>query len=146
MDLSWNRFSLKDSKIISEILKKNHTIFGFHFDGNYGVLNERQFITFPEVYKDSNEEFGYQHGKSHLRKPINGVKCLLSQTTSSLIGLYSNCWICEGWSEQEIIWDPSKSGDFLWSKVENPLFIHFEHENWKPLMMTKFEYERKIIV
>ena len=55
MDLSWNRFSKKDSEFIASILNKNQTIFGFHFDGNYGMLNERQFLTFLKVYENTNE-------------------------------------------------------------------------------------------
>jgi len=38
--MSWNRISEEDSKRIAKILEPNHTIYGFHFEGNYGALNE----------------------------------------------------------------------------------------------------------
>lgn len=34
LDLSFNSISLKESKCISIELNKNHTLYGFHFEGN----------------------------------------------------------------------------------------------------------------
>lgn len=44
MDLSNNNFSLNDSIEISKALEDNHTIYGFHFSGNYGYVDSRGFL------------------------------------------------------------------------------------------------------
>lgn len=36
MDLSFNSFDIEDCMIIAEALQYNHSIYGFHFQGNYG--------------------------------------------------------------------------------------------------------------
>jgi Ran GTPase-activating protein (RanGAP) involved in mRNA processing and transport len=38
-DLSSNSFGYHDSKEISNALKENHSIYGFHFSGNYGYVD-----------------------------------------------------------------------------------------------------------
>ena len=44
LDLSANYFTLNDSKLISQSLSKNHTIYGFHFAGNWGTVDARGFL------------------------------------------------------------------------------------------------------
>jgi len=39
LDLSNNKFTYTESKLISEALDTNRTIYGFHFKGNYGVVD-----------------------------------------------------------------------------------------------------------
>jgi len=39
VDLSFNKFSLEDSEKVSKIISSNNTMFGFHFDGNVGVVD-----------------------------------------------------------------------------------------------------------
>jgi hypothetical protein len=39
LDLSNNNFNLKESMEISVALEKNKTIYGFHFQGNYGYVD-----------------------------------------------------------------------------------------------------------
>jgi hypothetical protein len=48
MDLSSNFFSYEDCKTISESLKKNRSIYGFHFAGNYGYVDARGFLQIEE--------------------------------------------------------------------------------------------------
>ena len=43
------------------------------------------------------------------------------------------CWICEGWSELEFEWVSNLSGD----ENQDPIFIHFEFENYKPIYIPK---------
>ena len=40
LDLSYNTFSLEFSKYFAEYLAQSNTMFGFHFEGNCGVLDE----------------------------------------------------------------------------------------------------------
>jgi len=35
------------------------------------------------------------------------------------------------------------SGDLLYDEETRPIFIHFEHENWKPLALKPFKYVPK---
>lgn len=46
-DISFNKFSRKEAEVIAEFLKQNHTLMGFHFNLNAGVLDDQQFIIFP---------------------------------------------------------------------------------------------------
>jgi len=49
LDLSFNGFKEIQSKKISKILNDNHSIFGFHFEGNFGVIDNLQFVEFPKL-------------------------------------------------------------------------------------------------
>lgn len=49
LDLGTNYFNETDSRIISEALNKNRTIYGFHFEGNVGYVDSRGFLVIPEV-------------------------------------------------------------------------------------------------
>lgn len=50
----------------------------------------------------------------------------------------ANCWICEGWSEHLFEFIQGLSGNITgYDPKNNPLFIHFEHENWKPRLLVK---------
>ncbi len=51
MDLSFNKFSLAESLIIQKDLAENHSIFGFHFAGNYGYVDEKGFLNIPEDFR-----------------------------------------------------------------------------------------------
>jgi len=43
-----------------------------------------------------------------------------------------NCWICEGWSELYFsIWKVVSL-----QHIADPVFIHFEFDNWEPGIMT----------
>ena len=56
LDLSSNHFSLEESKKIAEGLEHNHSIYGFHFKGNFGYVDTRGFLVIPEnVPKDIND-------------------------------------------------------------------------------------------
>ena len=57
LDLSNNNFSLDESKKISEGLKTNNSIYGFHFEGNYGYIDNRGFLNIDSKFKPSFEFF-----------------------------------------------------------------------------------------
>lgn len=44
LDLSCNKFTHSESKQIAEALEANQTIFGFHFKGNYGFVDNLGFL------------------------------------------------------------------------------------------------------
>lgn len=39
LDLSMNGFSYEESRFISNTLKNNKTLLGFHFGGNHGIID-----------------------------------------------------------------------------------------------------------
>ena len=54
----------------------------------------------------------------------------------------SRCWICEGWVERTFTWYPESSGTLKINQTTNPLFIHFENEGWKPILMEEVQYTK----
>ncbi len=47
---------------------------------------------------------------------------------------YQKCWICEGWSEMKFEWKVGKSGT---SVHKEPVYIHFDFDEYKPWLMEK---------
>lgn len=52
LDLSNNNFSRDESKLLAEGLTNNHSIYGFHFVGNFGHVDSRGFL----VVNDNEEK------------------------------------------------------------------------------------------
>ena len=131
VDLSHNKYSLHDCKILSEKLKYNHTIYGLHFEGNYGKIDALGHIN-PLAYI-----FTTKSGKQATRI-----------TSKTLEKSLENCWICNKWADVTIEWDPSRivwnrrlkhiALDKLSSQLE-PVFIHLEIDNYSPFLLTKGE-------
>ncbi len=67
-DLSCNGFTQEESMKIAKALENNHTLHGFHFNGNWGYMDEQMFLV---VTKDSEKSFG----KELLIDQIDSVKC-----------------------------------------------------------------------
>jgi len=44
LDLSFCNMKESECKIFGELLKDNHTLWGLHFTGNWGYIDERGFI------------------------------------------------------------------------------------------------------
>ena len=47
-DLSSNQFSLQDCKLIATSLKSNRSMYGFHFHGNWGIIDPGGFLIYDE--------------------------------------------------------------------------------------------------
>ena len=50
LDLSNNSFSKKSALIIAEALKNNHSLYGFHFQGNFGYVDAKGFLVIADDY------------------------------------------------------------------------------------------------
>ena len=48
LDLRSNGFSFEESWCISHALEKNHTMLGFHFDNNFGTVDDQMFLKMNE--------------------------------------------------------------------------------------------------
>lgn len=44
LDLSFNLINYEDSLILAGNLEKNFTIYGFHYTGNHGYVDDRGFL------------------------------------------------------------------------------------------------------
>ena len=44
VDLSHNKILYQDTVLLAKGLQKNHTIYGFHFEGNDGTVNSLEFL------------------------------------------------------------------------------------------------------
>lgn len=140
LDLSNNYFTLAESKRISEALETNHSIYGFHFIGNYGYVDSKGFLVVNEnTTKDISE--------MHINHRMNG--CAFSKGLNKKRGyetLKDCCWICEGWNEVKFEWIPGVSGEC----DSEPIYLHFDfdyfeaHYMGKPTKNFKFVYERMV--
>lgn len=62
LDLSNNNFGKEDSKIIAAGLEKNHTLYEFQFQGNYGYVDSLGFLSINDDYQS---DFSSQHVSAH---------------------------------------------------------------------------------
>jgi hypothetical protein len=44
LDMSFNNYSKKESQMIADGIFNNHSIYGFHFAGNYGDVDCKGFL------------------------------------------------------------------------------------------------------
>ena len=44
LDISYNKISYHDTLLISESLKTNHSLYGIHYEGNYGRIDSLGFL------------------------------------------------------------------------------------------------------
>lgn len=69
LDLSNNYIGKEDSKIIAEALTQNHTLYGFHFQGNTGYVDSKGFLIV-------NDEVETSVSGQHLLCPISSKDLL----------------------------------------------------------------------
>lgn len=63
LDLSNNYFTLQECKLISMGLENNHSIYGFHFAGNYGYVDSKGFLN---VHDFSTKDISEMHLKNRI--------------------------------------------------------------------------------
>ncbi|KAL4513116.1 hypothetical protein ABPG72_017801 [Tetrahymena utriculariae] len=126
LDLSDCGFNQQESTNIQEGLIKNHTIYGFHFSGNFGVVDALGFLNI------NNHINSFRN--IHLNHRIDGVNSL-SFTLAKDRSLVSvdNCWICEGWEEKEIIIDINQFN--VKNKIHR-VFAHFDFIEFKGIQLS----------
>lgn len=66
LDLSKNHFSFNDCQKIAEGLEENHSIYGFHFLGNFGYVDCYGFLCLDDKLDDNFREI-------HVSHRINGI-------------------------------------------------------------------------
>ncbi|EGR33095.1 leucine rich repeat protein [Ichthyophthirius multifiliis] len=65
----------------------------------------------------------------NVKQRIDGCNTLHKNTLKNQrdLDIKDNCWICDGWNQHKIEWEKDKSGE---GNID-PLFIHFNFENYK---------------
>lgn len=114
LDLSFNYFNESETQTISTHLEGNHDLLGLHFQGNDGVVDAHGFIKVQATASNSSH--------AHTFRRIFSAKSNTSER---------NCWLCHGWKELKITWNPNESGNV---KVE-PVYLHLECDDYKPESM-----------
>lgn len=159
IDLSNNHFSHQEAEKITPALASNKTIYGFHFDGNIktGYVDS-------EAHLELNDQEFDDNFTCYLDREISGVKrqkIIRAKNFDSVQDIKNSCWICDGWIALEFKWDEKKDallGDPFDDesvsqdeeedkrcKKRSPVFIHFKHENYKPIYMKPDEDGNTII-
>ncbi|EAS05236.2 hypothetical protein TTHERM_01243500 (macronuclear) [Tetrahymena thermophila SB210] len=125
LDLSNCGFNQQESTIIQEGLINNHTIYGFHFSGNVGVVDALGFLNI------NNHINSFRN--IHLNHRIDGVNTLnfMLAKDRSLVSV-DNCWICQGWQEQEITVDIS---NFNAKNMIHRVFVHLDFLEYKGIQL-----------
>lgn len=103
MSLNNNGFSMEESTKIADALKKNKSIYGFHFSGNNGYVDYLGYLQLEANPLDIQDAMR--------NNKLNGVT---SQAFAYSVDPFDNsillkncCWICEGWIELDIIYPES---------------------------------------
>ncbi|CAD8166448.1 unnamed protein product [Paramecium pentaurelia] len=165
VDLSYNKFTYPQAQLIAESLIKNETIYGFHFEGNQSelVVNPNGFLVnniqfkkalsdkLIQLYKQPQyfklleipKQQSYQPPKQYeeLVMPFSRQRKIRSTKSNfqkvNQLSKQDTCWICEGWQEIRFEWNAYKSG----SLYNEPIFIHFDFEEYRPFLMTHLNNE-----
>lgn len=128
LDLSNSNFSMEDCIIFSDCIKSNHVLKGLHFQGNYGRVDSLGYIVTLSYMVPS--------------QPINQTGRIA--TAKKKIG--ELCWICDGWSDVYIEWDPAtviwnrRLKHFALDKLsvqDEPVYVHLETEDYSPFLLKK---------
>ena len=96
VDFSYNSFSKEECLLVSEWLVTNKTIYGFHFQGNYGYVDYWGFL---RLSNNSPQEV--DHCTTPLSLKTSQIHFLKSKPTFNSRISRNVCWLCQGWVEHE---------------------------------------------
>ena len=69
------------------------------------------------------------YGSPDGQSVVIDIKNLNTVKTKNFI----KCWVCEGWREEKFT---VTQGESIHGRIEEPVFIHFEFDNWKPTVVA----------
>lgn len=129
LDLSVCGFTKQDCSEISIGLNENHTMLGFHFNGNEMEVDEFGFLSINSADDDPI--------KTSFMKPISEklIWGLLHKHESE-VKISSNCWICEGWTEHYFSIESKNCNIPMQFNHHSNVYIHFNSNNYQPLLMN----------
>ena len=130
LDLSYNCLSKSTCEKFAEYIHDNHTLFGLHMQGNQWYVDNFGF-----VHADSKEQQN-EYSKDTIIEIIskNGfaVASKFKHNKEYEYLKVANCWVWEGWSETTFHISQGKS----FSHFREPIYIHFDFNNYIPEKMT----------
>jgi len=121
LDISFNQINENDCEKIAQGLSQNRSLIGMHIEGNSAYLDPLGFIIpFPK------KNFIPQPNMSSRIEGISPIY-LGNYFQELQVKPSSKCWICEGWSEVYFEYP---------LLTEPPVYIHFDFQNYEPLLIT----------
>lgn len=129
LDLSYNRMKKCVCERFAMLIMDNHTLYGLHMEGNECYVDKFGFLLVDNNINSVDHE---KHSIIYPRS-LNGFSTTMkfSKKNKSLYRPVSNCWVCEGWSEQTFEFKLGKS----YPDIVDPVHIHFEYNFYKPELM-----------
>ncbi|CAI2363827.1 unnamed protein product [Moneuplotes crassus] len=129
IDLSFNGLTTEDCEILNEGLKKNNTILGIHMMGNSRGLDSKGFCSADIIPPSA----------SHIYKRINkSLKAGEIHVKDLDLNLFTNCWVCEGWSPMTFRFRRDKSNlPHSKFKSTDDVLIHLSIDEFYPDLMRK---------
>lgn len=123
-DLSFNRIDFKDCSILAESLNTNHSLFGLHMLGNEATMDDHGFMIPFQTDPAEGLPFGDEEAQNYLntymnsksQNVLNGKLPQIETDSSRHWGtlLQRNaqcCWVCDGWIDQRICYQPPAESD-----------------------------------
>ena len=144
--------------VIGDGLRENHTLLGFHTEGNNATIDSlgfvqpnistrENFINIKQKQKDVINVHSYNQipisqdridTQADLKPELKVKETLFdgkeSESTTNEVGkiVPRNCWLCEGWVQTRFeVRVPDK---YLGQDVKS-VFIHLAFEDYKPIVM-----------
>ena len=105
-DFSYNNISYETTAKAAEGLNGNHSVFGLHWNGNQGFVDTDGYLIPSKT--SLSKALLPKHATAIAKIRIDGVKCLKEGKGHDKAIPTENCWICEGWVENTIIYNPGK--------------------------------------
>ena len=143
LDISYNNLNFSDCKLIAEKSKLNHSILGFHLEGNLMDIDCLGFISPKEKEKKNSEKayFAYSHINYDMSRNYDLRKTKIEPLRK--IRGRNNCWICEGFREIQFEFTPEEP---IPDPGNHLVKIHLDFDGYKPFDMiyngTKYQIIR----
>lgn len=104
LDLSSNKFRIEECQDIALGLRSNHTIFGMHFDGNFGYIDSEGFLIVEDAIKDpSGPHVARRIDSVNIHSNYKKFRSQIDETVAK-----NCCWICDGWVEMKFVYTKGK--------------------------------------
>jgi len=105
---------------------------GIHFAGNDGDIDTQGFVK-------PSKPLSVSHEQILTRLPMQDeVTVGVVHNSHSLdLAANSNCWICEGWTEQRFTYEPGRSDDNPNHDEFKPIKLHLDIDHYQGDLMMR---------
>lgn len=123
VDLSHNNILQQDVEVMADGLRQNHSIYGLHFSGNQGFIDNQGFLKPAVDYSKADSIINSRIGPELQAGQIKDRDRLGLQVGS-------NCWICEGWTQVTFKFEPGVSDDNPKHDPFKAIKLHLEFDQY----------------